>query len=147
MKMLLDQGMPRSAAALLRQAGIDTVHTAGDGGLATVEDSVILEAGRTEGRIIVTRDADFHALMALSGAVQPSVIRVRIERLRSKELVELLLRVVQLCQPDRRWGIDFRPRKPGADTSTSAGFHAMSQMERKESIPCSQAIFWPNAQK
>ena len=103
MKMLLDQGMPRSAAALLRQAGIDTVHTA-EMGLATAEDSVILEAGRTEGRIIVTRDADFHALMALSGAVQPSVIRVRIERLRSKELVELLLRVVQLCQPDLEAG-------------------------------------------
>jgi predicted nuclease of predicted toxin-antitoxin system len=56
MKMLLDQGVPRSAAALLRQAGIDAVHTA-EVGLAKAEDSAILEWGRTEDRIIVTLDA------------------------------------------------------------------------------------------
>jgi predicted nuclease of predicted toxin-antitoxin system len=37
MKLLLDQSLPRSAAALLRQAGIDAVHTA-EIGLATAED-------------------------------------------------------------------------------------------------------------
>src|SRR5437879_6016028 len=103
MKMLLDQGVPRSAAALLRQAGIDAVHTA-EIGLATAEDRAILERGRTENRIIVTLDADFHALMALSCALQPSVIRVRIERLKSEEFVELLLRIIQHCEQDLKAG-------------------------------------------
>ena len=41
MKLLLDQGLPRSAAELLRAAGIDAVHT-GEIGCATAEDAEIL---------------------------------------------------------------------------------------------------------
>lgn len=93
MKLLLDQGLPRSAADLLRSADIDAVHT-GEQGLATAEDSNILEIARQENRIIVTLDADFHALLALSGASGPSVIRVRIEGLRAEALTILLQRVL-----------------------------------------------------
>ena len=42
MKLLLDQGLPRSAAGLLRNAGFDAVHT-GEIGLARAEDAVILD--------------------------------------------------------------------------------------------------------
>jgi len=87
--LLLDQGLPRSAAALLRGAGVDTVHT-GEIGLATAEDIEILEYARKEERIVVTLDADFHALLALSYAPSPSVIRIRIEGLRANVLVKLL---------------------------------------------------------
>jgi predicted nuclease of predicted toxin-antitoxin system len=41
MKLLLDQGLPRSAAALLTNRGIDTIHV-GDIGIATAEDAEIL---------------------------------------------------------------------------------------------------------
>jgi predicted nuclease of predicted toxin-antitoxin system len=41
MKLLLDQGTPRSMAALLRRAGFDAVHT-GEIGLAEVDDAEIL---------------------------------------------------------------------------------------------------------
>ena len=37
MKLLLDHGLPRSAAGLLRDAGMDAVHT-GERGLATASD-------------------------------------------------------------------------------------------------------------
>lgn len=90
MKLLLDQGLPRSSASLLRAAGIDAVHT-GEIGLATAEDAFLLEQARLEKRIIITLDADFHALLALSQASYPSVVRIRIQGLKADHIVTLLL--------------------------------------------------------
>lgn len=78
MRLLLDQGLPRSAVLHLHNAGIEAIHV-GDRGLATASDSRILDIGRQEKMVVVTLDADFHALLALSGATEPSVIRLRIE--------------------------------------------------------------------
>ncbi len=94
MKFLLDQGTPRSAAALLRDAGYDAIHT-GEAGLAEAEDEQILAKAREQGRIIVTLDADFHAALALSRAKGPSVVRIRIEGLRAEPMIGLLQTVVQ----------------------------------------------------
>jgi len=51
---------------------------------------MILDLGREVGRTVVTLDADFHALLALKGAISPSVIRLRIEGLRAEELATLV---------------------------------------------------------
>jgi predicted nuclease of predicted toxin-antitoxin system len=99
MKLLLDQGLPRSAAGILRDAGLDAVHT-GECGLSTALDAKVLTAGRTQGRVIVTLDADFHATLALSGDIGPSVIRVRIEGLGARQLADLLRKVVRRCRAD-----------------------------------------------
>jgi predicted nuclease of predicted toxin-antitoxin system len=99
MKLLLDQGTPRSAAILLRQAGFDTVHT-GEIGMAESEDEEILKRAAIENRIVVTLDADFHASLALSQARNPSVIRIRIEGLRAEPFAELIQRVIRQCADD-----------------------------------------------
>jgi len=99
MKLLLDQGLPRSAAALLRDGGVDAVHT-GDCGLAEAADAVILDYAREEDRIVVTLNSDFHALMVLSDSIEPSVIRIRIEGLRGEALAELLRAVLKRCGDD-----------------------------------------------
>ena len=93
MKLLLDQGLPRSAASLLRDMGIDTIHTA-EIGLATAQDEAIIDNARKDNRAVVTLDSDFHALLALSRASSPSVIRIRIEGLRALALVDLLRLVI-----------------------------------------------------
>jgi Domain of unknown function (DUF5615) len=49
----------------LRQAGFDAVHT-GEIGLAEAPDEEILRRASLEDRVVVTLDADFHALLALS---------------------------------------------------------------------------------
>jgi len=51
-----------------------------------------------EGRVVVTLDADFHSLLALKGAKLPSVIRIRIERLKAQALTSLLLSVLPECE-------------------------------------------------
>jgi predicted nuclease of predicted toxin-antitoxin system len=103
MKLLLDQGLPLSAAALLRDAGIDTIHV-GEIGMSQAEDAEIIEKARVEERVVVTLDADFHTLLALNEAASPSVIRVRIERLRAQALTDLLLMVIAECEEDLEQG-------------------------------------------
>jgi len=103
MKLLLDQGLPLSAAALLRDASIDTIHV-GEIGMSQAEDTEIIQKAREEERVVVTLDADFHTLLALDEAVSPSVIRVRIERLRAQALMDLLLMVIVECEEDIEQG-------------------------------------------
>jgi predicted nuclease of predicted toxin-antitoxin system len=99
MKLLLDQGLPRSAAARLRAGGVDVVHT-GDCGLAGASDVEVLAAALKEGRTVVTLDTDFHAILALSGAAGPSVVRLRIEGLRGEALSGLVATVLSRCADD-----------------------------------------------
>ena len=94
MKLLLDQGLPRSAAALLRMQGVDTIHV-GEINMATATDVDILAQGYQTQRVVVTLDADFHALLALSEALSPSVVRIRIEGLRGESLAALLEKVLE----------------------------------------------------
>lgn len=112
MKLLLDQGLPRSAVVLLCETGIDTIHVA-DIGFSEAEDTEILQKALEENRVVVTLDADFHALLALSEAASPSVIRIRIERLRAQALTELLLKVIGECEEDLEQGavVTVEPRR------------------------------------
>ncbi len=89
MKLLLDQGLPRSAASLLRENGIDAIHT-GEIGLASATDKTLMQLAAQQERVIITLDADFHALLVLSGLERPSVVRIRIEGLKAEPLVSLL---------------------------------------------------------
>ena len=103
MKLFLDQGLPRSTVSHLLKHGIPSVH-AGDIGLGNASDASILERSRKEGWIVATLDADFHALLALSGAAVPSVIRVRIEGLRAESIAKLLSSVLEVCAQDLNQG-------------------------------------------
>ena len=91
-RLLLDQGLPRSAADMLQKAGWDVVHTF-DVGLSRATDMELLEFARRERRTVVTLDSDFHALLAVSNAGSPSVIRIRQEGLRGENLAALLTSV------------------------------------------------------
>lgn len=103
MKLLLDQGLPLSAAALLRDAGVDTLHM-GEIRMSEARDAEIIQRARDEGRVVATLDTDFHTLLALDEATSPSVIRIRIERLRAQALTDLLLTVIAECQEELEQG-------------------------------------------
>ena len=85
--LLLDQGVPRDAAGRLRDLGYDCIHV-GEVGMSAANDEEILGFALAQDAAIVTLDADFHAILAVSGAVGPSVIRIRIQGLRASEIAE-----------------------------------------------------------
>jgi predicted nuclease of predicted toxin-antitoxin system len=93
MKVLLDQGLPRSATLRLRAAGHDALHV-GDLEMARAPDEEILAKARTLGAVVVTLDADFHSLLALSHATTPSVVRLRVQGKGSSELADLILSIL-----------------------------------------------------
>lgn len=97
-KLLLDQGLPLSVAGLLRKHGWDVQHVS-ERGMSRAEDAAILLVARQESRVVVTLDADFHALLALAGASNPSVVRIRMQGLKAEHATTLLERVLDLaCQ-------------------------------------------------
>lgn len=76
MKLLVDQNIARRVAVMLCDAGHDAVHVS-DRGLSAAEDIAILELARDEGRIIVSEDTDFGALLSEAQTNAPSFVLLR----------------------------------------------------------------------
>ena len=93
MKVLLDEGLPRRGAELLRARGVDAIHLTEIAASSTA-DLTILEEARASDRVVVTLDADFHALLAMHGWSSPSVIRIRRQGLSAFDVSELVIRLL-----------------------------------------------------
>ena len=104
MKFLIDQGIGRGAAALLRERGIDATHVR-DFGWEKAADDAILRRARVEGRVVVTIDADYHALLALGSHLLPSVIRFRIQDLDEAEAAERIVQLIEEVGPELQRGV------------------------------------------
>lgn len=92
-RFVLDQGVPRDAADLLRQTGFDCTHVA-EVGKFRADDTAILSWAREHNSTVVTLDADFHTILAVSGETAPSVIRFRLQGLNAPRVVELVRAVL-----------------------------------------------------
>lgn len=102
MRLVLDQGVPRDAASALRDFGHQCAHVGEIGMAKATDDEILAWAG--EDAIVVTLDADFHAILAVSGARGPSVIRLRMEGLRAAAVVRLVQKVLTEFEPDLKRG-------------------------------------------
>ena len=103
MKLILDQGLPRTAVNHLAAVGIAAEHV-GDIGMHAATDEQILELALNQSAAVVTLDADFHRLLAKSQASAPSVIRVRIQGLKGDRLAAILIRLVATVGTDLAQG-------------------------------------------
>ncbi len=103
MTLLLDQGLARSTAGLLADAGIQARHIA-ELDMSRAEDRQILAQARSDEAIVVTTDGDFHAILAETGAPKPSVIRIRIEGLKADGQVQAILRVLGVAAVELEQG-------------------------------------------
>jgi len=103
MKLLLDQGLPRSTVRHLADIGIKAEHV-GDRGMAAATDEAILNVAGRERCVVVALDTDFHHLLAASRASGPSVIRIRIERLKGDQLAKMLASVIAVARAELETG-------------------------------------------
>ena len=91
--VVLDQGVPRDAAALLREDRYECTHV-GEIGMSRATDREILAWSLEQRAIVVTLDADFHAILAVSGAIGPSVIRLRMQGLDGSAAAAIIEKVL-----------------------------------------------------
>lgn len=68
--------------------------------MAAAKDSAVIEFARESGAVVVTLDADFHALLVRSRAAHPSVIRLRVQSVPADELTALIDSVLVRCRED-----------------------------------------------
>ena len=88
-RIVLDQGLPASAAIFLRQDGWDAVHVR-EIGMQEANDDAILDYASQELRVVVTLDRDFPQILAFTCAAKPSVVLIRQQRLRAADVAALL---------------------------------------------------------
>ena len=72
--------------------------------MSRASDEEILAVSLEKNAVVVTLDADFHAILAVSGASGPSVIRLRLQGLNAPEVVRLLRDVLTRFDADLRLG-------------------------------------------
>jgi len=113
MKFPIDNALSPALADLLQQAGHDAVHVRSIG-LQHAEDDAIFDRAAIDGRILLTADADFGALLAARSSRQPSVIQFRGEGSRKPDALArtLLANLVQLADPlDNGSIVTFEPAR------------------------------------
>lgn len=55
----------------------------------------LVDLALAQDRILVTLDADFHAILAARRAKAPSIIRLRIQTLRHEEAAEIISHIIE----------------------------------------------------
>lgn len=98
MKLLLDMNVSPDLAPDIAALGHDVVHWSHVGDPRATDVS-ILSWAREHGRVLVTHDLDFAAILATSEATGPSVVQIRQQDLLSPELVRLLVDAITIAAP------------------------------------------------
>lgn len=98
MKLLADMHIAPRTVAHLRQLGHDVLRV-DDVLPPTASDPLIITTAKETGRIILTQDLDFSALIALSGHNSPSLISLRLASVRVEYVNAVLQEVLPQIEP------------------------------------------------
>ena len=72
--------------------------------MSKAQDIAIIALAKKEQRMVVTLDADFHAHLAVSEAIGPSVLRIRMEGQKAENLAPLIINVLSIAKDEINQG-------------------------------------------
>lgn len=98
MNLLLDMNLSPVLARLLSSHGHDVVHWSEVGDYRAT-DVTILAWASEQGRVLVTHDLDFGAVLADTDASGPSVIQIRVQDLLAPETAETIASAIDVASP------------------------------------------------
>jgi len=100
LKFLIDNALSPQVAELLWAAGHDAVHVKAYGMQAASDDEILARA-LDEGRIVVSADSDFSAILASWQSAGPSFILFREPNLLvARDYVDLLIPALPVLEPE-----------------------------------------------
>jgi predicted nuclease of predicted toxin-antitoxin system len=94
MKFLIDMNLSPGWRSILQFEGWDSIHWSNIGGVSA-PDHEIMEWALINGRVVLTHDLDFGAMLAATQASGPSVAQVRTQDVRPQVLSPLLISVLR----------------------------------------------------
>lgn len=94
MKLLIDMKLSPVWTSALGTAGHETVHWSTIGA-ANAPDAEVLLWAKEQGRILLTHDLDFGAILAATRGESPSVLQIRTEDPTPRHCAELVLGVLR----------------------------------------------------
>jgi predicted nuclease of predicted toxin-antitoxin system len=93
-KLLIDMNLPPSWADRLARHGHEAVHWSSIGAV-TAPDREILEWAREHGRVLVTHDLDFSAILAATSEQSPSVLQLRALDILSEDAITSVIETIR----------------------------------------------------
>ena len=100
MRLLADVHISPRTVRFLRGLGHDVVRVGREYLRSTASDAEIVAAAIADGRIIVTQDLDFSAIVALSGLVRPSIVLLRLVTAKIETVNDVLERALPMIESD-----------------------------------------------
>jgi predicted nuclease of predicted toxin-antitoxin system len=97
--LLTDVNISPLVVAALRDLGATVVRVGDVLDVRAPDEAIVAEAVRT-GAILVSRDQDFSAILATSGATHPSLINVRVSELDPRRLARIIVAALDAVRDD-----------------------------------------------
>ena len=100
MILLADVNVSLRVVARLRDEGLHVVRAGEVLDIRAPDEEILAEAVR-RGAVVVSRDQDFSAILAATGAVRPSLINLRSSEVNPERLPQAVATVVRELEADR----------------------------------------------
>ena len=84
MKILIDMNLSQKFADLFKKKDTDAVHWS-EIGAPNAEDTEIIEYAVKNNYVIMTCDLDFNIILSITHGLKPSIIQVRVQRIRAEQ--------------------------------------------------------------